>query len=377
MVAIARTAVEIPQGHLTFYLTYVTPAELTIPNFYDVEQLEPSGGGFQRVLNPTRANRLSRYLAEGFPSGYANLPTTIFLATDKELSFDPAKNELSFDTDEVCPFSVVDGQHRIAGLIRASKNQPGLKDFKLPATVAVDLDGTHQMYHFYIVNTTQEPVEAALRQQITRRFTDMKGVYDLPYLPHWLERKVAGGTDAYPLRLAEFLNESAASPLQGRVQMANDVTPLRNRIKQASLVTILRDNVFTANNPITMKEPEPEKRQQIMLNYFRAVDGLFVSPDTRATTVVYKTNGIFFFTYISRWVFLDMYAAGLNFTEDSIAQTLKGAVDEMDHPFQNIAEPSWWLPGYGASLLNRANSRLYANEFVQALGRSQKPESRS
>ena len=376
MATITRPAVEIQQGHLTFYLTYVTPAELTIPNFYDVEQLEPGGGGFQRVLNPTRSNRLSRHLADGYSSGYANLPTTIFLATDKELSFDPAESELSFETDEVCPFSVVDGQHRIDGLIKASSNQPGLEDFKLPATIAVDLDGTHQMYHFYIVNTTQEPVEVALRQQITRRFTDMKGVYDLPYLPHWLERRVAGGTDAHSLRLAEFLNEEAASPLRGRVQMVNDATPLRNRVKQASLVTIFRDNVFTANNPITMKEPEPEKRQQIMLNYFRAVDGIFVSPDTRATTVVYKTNGIFFFTYISRWLFLDMYAAGLNFTEDSIAQTIKGAVDEMDTPYQDIGEPDWWLPGRGGSLLNRANSRLYANEFVQALGRSQKSESR-
>ena len=33
MAEISRPAVEIQQGNLTVYLTYVTPAELVIPNF--------------------------------------------------------------------------------------------------------------------------------------------------------------------------------------------------------------------------------------------------------------------------------------------------------------------------------------------------------
>ena len=52
MAEINRPAVEIRQGNLTVYLTYVTPAELVIPNFYTVEKLDPqSGAGFQRVLD--------------------------------------------------------------------------------------------------------------------------------------------------------------------------------------------------------------------------------------------------------------------------------------------------------------------------------------
>ena len=190
MVAITRPAVEIKQGHLVLYLTYITPADLQIPGFYDVDHLEPRQGGFQRILNRTRANRLSRHLTEGFAEGYANLPTTIFLATDKQLSFDAGKNEMTFDTEEVCPFSVVDGQHRIAGLLTAVRSEAELHDFKLPVTIATSLDDTHQMYHFYIVNTQQQPVERALQQQITTRFTDMHGIDDLPYLPHWLKAQV-------------------------------------------------------------------------------------------------------------------------------------------------------------------------------------------
>ena len=371
MPTIARPAVEIQQGHLTLYLTYVTPADFEIPNFYDVDHLEPKGTGYQRILNNTRANRLTRYLTEAFPKGYANLPTTIFLATDREIDFDADKNEMCFETDEVCPFSVVDGQHRISGLLKSVSSEHALRDFKLPATIAVSLDDTHQMYHFYIVNTQQQPVEAALQQQITRRFTDMNGVEDLPYLPHWLAAMVSRGTDAHSLRLVEFLNENPDSPLQGRVQMANDFAGNKGRIKQAGLVNMFKSNVFTSINPIFMREPDHEKRNQIMLHYFRAVDRLFVPHGKSESSRVYQNNGLFFFLVISKWVFTSMYADGLNFTEDAIAQTIEGALAELDPPYQDIAEPNWWLPGSVSGSLNRASATLYASEFSQALVRSQ------
>ena len=371
MVAITRPAVEIRQGELTLYLTYVTPNELAAPNFYTVDVLEPQGQGFQRILNQTRANRLSRHLTEGFDSGYANLPTTIFLATDKIVGFDSGRNEISFETDKVCPFSVVDGQHRIEGVIRSLKNKPQMGDFKLPATIAVSLDDTHQMYHFYIVNTTQEPVEQALRQQIITRFSDMKGIYNLPYLPHWFDKPAVSGSIQQSLRLAEFLNEDPESPLRERIQMANDGSPVGNRVKQAGLVSIFKDNIFTGTNPIFLKEPDADKRNQIMLNYFRAVDSLFVSPESRTSTQVYKNNGLYFFALVSKWVFTSLYASGLNFTAEAIAKTIQDAVDEMDHPYHYILDPEWWIPGRGASSLNRANAREYANEFLRALGRSE------
>ena len=372
MVAITRPAVEIQQGHLTLYLTYVTPPDFAIPNFFDVDRLEPKkNSGFQRILNETRANRLARHLREGFPKGYANLPTTIFLATDKDLKFDPDRNEITIETEDVCPFGVVDGQHRIEGLIRAANSEPGLSGFRLPATIAVSLDDTHQMYHFYIVNTTQQSVEPALQQQITSRFTDMKGIYDLPYLPHWLETKVATGTDQQGIRLAELLNEEPESPFKGRIQMANDVGGGKSKIKQASLVNMFKQHVFAPVNPIVLRELDPEKRNQIVLNYFTAIDSLLVSDGNREVSRVYTNNGLFFFLVISKWVFTSMYASGLNFTEESITQTLKEAVGEMDPPYHEIADPTWWLPGHGSISLNRANATAYAGEFAKALIRSE------
>ena len=372
MVTITRPAVKIQQGHLTLYLTYVTPRDFLISNFFDVDRLEPKkDSGFQRILNETRANRLARHLRESFSEGYANLPTTIFLATDQELKFDADKNQMSFDTEEVCPFGVVDGQHRIEGLIRAAANESGLSGFKLPATVAVSLDDTHQMYHFYIVNTTQQSVEPALQQQITSRFTDMKGIYDLPYLPHWLEKKVASGTDQQGIRLAELLNGDPGSPFKGRIQMANDAGGGKNKIKQASLVNMFKQHIFAPVNPIVLRELDPEKRNQIVLNYFAAIDRIFVSDGNRELSRVYTNNGLFFFLVISKWVFTSMYASGLNFNEESITQAINRAVGEMEPPYHEISDPNWWLPGHGSISLNRANATAYASEFAKALIRSE------
>ena len=378
MAKIARPAVKIEQGNLTLYLTYITPRDLLSKNFYTVDKLEPKsdggGKGFQRILNDTRANRLARHLREAFPEGYANLPTTIFLATDKQLDFNIKNNTLSFDSETIGPFSVVDGQHRIEGLIRASHSNHELLDFQLPATIGTALDDTHQMYHFYIVNTTQQPVEKGLQQQITSRFTGMNGVDDLPYLPFWFQRQVEIGADNLALRLANFLNENEASPFHDRIQMANDAVGGRDRIKQASLVTMFKEHIFSASNPIFIKEPDSQKLNQIILNYFQAVDNLLVEPEKRTTTIVYKSNGLFFFLMISKWVFTSLYASTRNFTVDSIEQTLKRAFNEMQSEAPEIAEPDWWLPGgntSSASEMNRASARRYADAFQRALSQAE------
>ncbi len=379
MADFSRSAVEIKQGNLTLYLTYVTPRDLFGGNFYAVEKLDSdTQEGYQRILNETRARRLSRHLTEANGDGYAHLPTTVFLATDKSVDFDEDTQTLKFDKDLVCPFSVVDGQHRIEGLRLAVDREPELLDFKLPVTLATELDDTHQMYHFFIVNTTQVPVDSALRQQITRRFTDMQGVEELPYTPHWIKSSIARGRDAKALRITEFLNEHSESPFLGRIQMANDLDG-RNKIKQAAIVNMLKSEVLTASNPLSVQETDIDRAARIMLNYFRAIDDLFVNGRDRNATVVYKSNGIFFFLGVSKWIFNVLYSSTNDFTTKSISSVIEASLDEIDDTYRSVISPDWWMPGpHGASNLNRAAVRGYIDAFQQALSRAptQRPEIR-
>ena len=371
MTVFSRHAVQVQQGNLTLYLTYLTPRDLFTDNFLTVDTLEPtSQEGYQRILNETRANRLAKHLTEANHHGYAHLPTTVFLATGKSVDYDDATSTLSFETDLVCPFSIVDGQHRIEGLRLASNREDTLRSFRLPVTIATDLDFTHQMYHFFIVNTTQVPVDPALRQQITSRFTGMLGVDNLPYMPHWLEHEVASGRDAAALHIIEALNSSTSSPLFDRIRMANDTSP-GNKINQSSLVSLFRTNLFVATNPLAVQETDPERQARIVLNYLMAADVLLVDGRERRETVLYKSNGLFFLFGISKWVFGAIYQTSRDFTVDSITNYLKRGFDNLGDMYQHVAEADWWMPGpHGATNLNRSASRILIDAFQRGLARS-------
>ena len=371
----SRTAVQITQGTLNLYLTYITPEDLFDGDFYTVDELEPSTqDGFQRILNETRANRLARHLTEANPQGYAHLPTTVFLATDESVSYDEQNNLLEFDTDIVCPFSVVDGQHRIEGLRRAINREKDLRSFQLPVTIATNLDHTHQMYHFYIVNTTQVPVDASMRQQITRRFTDMQGVDDLPYMPFWLEKEVGRGRDARALRIVEALNTDPNSPLMGRIQMANDPEP-RNKIKQSSIVNLIKSEMLAPSNPLAGQETDPKRQARIMINFLCAADKILVGERDRSQTVVYKSNGLFFLLGISKWIFNAIYSTDRDFRVESIRRRMQAGFDGLTDMYQVAANPDWWMPGpLGASGLNRSAARGYVDAFQQSLAEAQQPE---
>ena len=352
----------------------MTPEDLFADDFYTVDKLESSTqDGFQRILNDARANRLAKHLVEANPKEYAHLPTTVFLATDKSVSYDCYNKVLEFDPAIVCPFSVVDGQHRIEGLRRAISREPDLRNFQLPVTIAADLDHTHQMYHFYIVNTTQVPVDPSLRQQITRRFTDMRGFEDLPYMPFWIEREIHRGKDARALAIVEALNSDSQSPLFGRIQMANDPEP-RNKIKQSSIVNLFKSEVLTPSNPVGVQETDPARQAKILINFFNAADAILVDGRDRNDTVLYKSNGLYFLLGISKWLFGSIYSTTKDFRVDSIRSLIRAGLGGLDDSHRLASDPDWWMSGQGASGLNRSTARGYIDAFQQALAEAQQSD---
>jgi hypothetical protein len=96
---ITRPAALVKQGNLSLYATCLRVADLLSDNFYSIERLDPAkpdDRGFQRLLNIGRAKKLADYLIDGQESQDAFLPTSVFLATDKEIDFDPNKQHDHF-----------------------------------------------------------------------------------------------------------------------------------------------------------------------------------------------------------------------------------------------------------------------------------------
>lgn len=366
-----REAVEIIQGNLRLYLTYLTPNDLFADGFYTVEALDPEqSAGYQRILEPSRSRRLARHLVEAKAHGYANLPTTVFLATSAPVQFDKDNSLLSFKTEEVCPFNVVDGQHRIVGLREAWEKDSTMGDFELPTTIAVNLNETDQMYHFYIVNTQQKPVDRALAQQITSRFTAMNGVSEMPYLPHWYRSQVDAGADDKALRIVERLNRDPESPLCDWVKMANDASPTGKRVAQAPLVNALKEHVISGHNLIS-SEMEIEKLAQIIVNYLRACKSAFVPDLERDQTVAWTGSGIWYFLLISNYVFREVYATTENFTYESQLKIIQNGLDHLDSEYDELRTQGWWKRGTGGARgLGRALWREFARGFLDALNRA-------
>jgi DGQHR domain-containing protein len=364
---ITRPAALVRQGSLKLYATSIRVADLSLPNFYTISRLDPedAGPGYQRILNESRAKRLADYLLDGQTEGDAFLPTSIFLATSKDIPFDPTTNTITFDVGAVGPFNVVDGQHRIAGLIAAATKNHDLMQFEIPINIAVGLDDVSQMCHFLIVNTTQRSVDKAVEQQIVARLTKLVELENMPTIPRWIKRQVEKGEDARALLVANYLNTESNSAWFGKIRMANDDDGTGATINQKSFVNSLKKYVFSSNNPLSNSEWD-EKRPAILSNYWKAVVELLVDEQSTKSSIIFKTTGVDLFHLVSATVFTHL-ANQRDFKKETIKKLLLRGFGNLSGDNVGISDKEWWQRGGVASGLNSAAVRKLATALNHAI----------
>ncbi|CAN0656008.1 DNA sulfur modification protein DndB [Nitratireductor aquimarinus] len=358
-------AARVRQGDLTLYTTALKVSDLIQPGFYTVETLDPANDddkGYQRLLNKGRAKKLAGYVMKGQDARDAFLPTSVFLATDKSVPFDPSTNTISIDTIEVGPFNVVDGQHRLEGLKVAAEKDPRVLDFEVPVNIAIDLPTLHQMCHFLIVNTTQKSVDKSVEQRIIARLTDALDIEDMPSLPKWILNTVEKGEIDKAVRYVDYLNDQPESPWHNRIRKANDDTGT-GRINQSSFAKSIVKYVLTANNPITaIRDFDREKR--IFLNYWKSIASIL--DEDRESDTLYKYGGVELFCQFSIPFFLKLQAAG-DYRVETMECALQACFDNLEGEYAGVGHPEWWRTGGQAGRLNSGALRLVAHEMTRAL----------
>ncbi len=366
MPPLERPAAKIRQGNLVLYTTSLRVADLRRPNFYAIETLDVDAGtGYQRVLNEARAKRLAAYLLEGHKALEAFVPTSVFLATDKLLPFDDEKNCLTIDEAQTGPFNVVDGQHRLRGLVLAAEKDPALNAFEVPVNIAVGLSKVSQMAHFLIVNTTQKSVDKAIEQQIVARLTEMIDFENTPVLPKWIQRQVDKGEDARALAIVGHLNDEPTSPWYAKIRMANDEDASDATINQKSFVTSLKKLVLTPSNPISGPNWDAERQKKVLANYWRAIANLLVEPGDE-TSVIFKTTGLDLFHRLSPAIFTRL-ADNRTFTVDAITVLIKHAFENLSTEYFGVSSAVFWKRGGQASGLNQSAVVKYATAIATAM----------
>ncbi|HEY2498936.1 MAG TPA: DGQHR domain-containing protein [Candidatus Angelobacter sp.] len=357
-------AARVRQGSLTLYATSLKVRDLLAKKFYSVDVLDPEdkdGNGYQRVLNEARARRLAEYILKGQDSEDAFLPTSVFLATDKAIPFHEKNNTIEIDTSLVCPFSVVDGQHRLEGLRMAAEKDPRVLTFEIPVNIAVTLTKLEQMCHFLIVNTTQKSVDTSVEQRIYARLSEALDVEDLPSLPKWILRSVEKKEVEKAIKYVDYLNKTPGSPWLGKIKIPkSDVEG--STVNQASFVKAIVKYVLTANNPISaMNDFEMEKK--IFLNYWKSIQN---NLDDGNSSVLYKYNGVELFCKFSIPFFMKLQNKG-NYTVKVMNDLLKSCLANVEGEYAGVGHPDWWAKGGQASRLNSAAINIVYQQMSKAL----------
>lgn len=361
---ITRPAALVKQGNLRLYSTSLPVSDLMMDNFYSIERLDPdnpNNSGYQRLLNKARAKKLADYLVDGQESHDAFLPTSLFLATDKDIVLDAASNTITFDVEEVGPFSVVDGQHRVEGLKMAMEKRPEIASFEVPVNIAVNMTPIAQMCHFLIVNTTQKSVDKSVEQRLFAQLTQALSFEDVPSLPRWIRRVVDSKDDEKALRIVDHLNEATDSPWHGKIRMANQDLKTAT-VNQQSFVQAIKKYVLTANNPVFVKPADMQ--QKMFLNYWKAISNLL---NDGKPSVLFKYNGIDLFCRFSTALFNRLQNLN-NFSVNTIEKTLKDTFENLDGEYAGVGHPDWWASGTGpAGGMNAATIGKINHELVKAL----------
>lgn len=181
--------------------------------------------GIQRPLNQSRVDELQKYVR----TVDACFPTAVILAVDgRSAIFDPTNNQLTLRNDPnpeegLDPIyyrniaKVLDGQHRIAGLMEYPKD-----DFEVNVSIFVDIDIEDQAYIFSTVNLAQTKVNRSLAydlSELTKTPSPQKTCHNI----------------------AVALDQLDSSPLYHRIKRLGTATPGRSieLLTQATFVEAL------------------------------------------------------------------------------------------------------------------------------------------
>ncbi len=362
-----KPAAIVKQGSLTIFATSFNVGDFMRPNFYCIDKLDPDepSSGYQRVLDSRRTKKISGYFTKAWKDGDAFLPTSVLLATEKTIDYDFTRNEIYFDLEKIGPFNVVDGQHRIQGLISAAKQSPSMKEFEIATNIAVNVDEVSQMCHFLIVNTTQKSVDKAVEQNILARLNNMIHFKTIPSLPKWIQYQVDRGDDQQALNIIRYLNRTSESPWYQKIEMANQTENLdKTTIKQKSFALSIKRFILSSNNPL-MHSDDSMMRNKILLNYWIALRNLLVK-DNDKNSVLFKTNGINIFHFISPTVFSQLFNLK-DFRVETMENLLRSAFNRLSDEYVAISDPSWWKKGSVASSLNSTSIRKFSSALNQAI----------
>ena len=283
---ISTPCIEITQPIGTFYLGKIKASELR--GCVNISRKSENLLGQQRDLNRSRVNEIARYCKD--PD--ATFPTSVILSveTSDTVQCSIENGCMSLDFEDIFG-EVIDGQHRLLGILESSNDE----EFELPIVFMLNPTVEEKAYVFSIINSKQTKVNPSL-------------IYDLfDVSEHRSPKKTVH-------LLARALNSRDDSPFYNRLKMLGknsedqkNATLSQGTFSKRVLKLITKDadkdsidiklgKTLQLNPNLILRETFIKDRDDIMLkilmNYFNALRNVFTSEwENPKENILWKSTG--------------------------------------------------------------------------------------
>lgn len=238
----------IKQKHNEFMLTTITAGALSKVTYTAVRGVDDEQGAVQRILVERRIRSLKEFVLSG-----GDLPGCIILnwvgdqltIDGEQFSFEPKSKQAQ----------IIDGQHRVAGIKEAIREDESIADMCIPVVIYQNLSTQECADIFIAINTEQKPAPKSL-------------VYDL----YGIGSEVSIDPAAARARdIAEVLNKDEESPYFGKIKFPGE--PRRKGgIALSTAVSAIKQLVEPSATFEQIGVNELNLQIKCLSNYFSAIE---------------------------------------------------------------------------------------------------------
>ncbi|MCR8967518.1 DGQHR domain-containing protein [Streptococcus zalophi] len=280
-----KNVIEIKQTNNDSYTAYFSKisAEKLI-SLSETLRISETRDGVQRFLDQARVDNIAKYCEKED----AIFPTPIILSLNSDFISKKLDDNNSMFIDENLadllgkPFSIIDGQHRVAGINKYFTNNINNKDIELPIIFYLDADQSTSANIFVTINSNQRAVDKSIIYELFGIMYENKKIYTV---------------QSFANKVVKLLNGIDESPFKDSIKILGRKMQHKEFISQGTIAkkiieriskerTIIDDNIsIEKNNDIYHEEGKifriyfarnrPEIIAKIMINFFFAFSNTF------------------------------------------------------------------------------------------------------
>lgn len=249
MAQIESPYLSVEQSKRTFILTKLPLGVVAKIAYTAIRGKSQEEGAVQRLLSPKRISSI-----RDFTLNVGEYPGAIVLNwVSQGNPVKRHKNQLLF-SDEQHSAQIIDGQHRLAGINEAVKENPEISKYEIPVVIYESLNTRECADIFLSINTEQKTVPRSL-------VFDLYGIAS----DHLVDPSAVRARD-----IATFLNEEETSPYRDSIKLPG-APRRRGGIALSTVVSAIKPLAGEKGDFERIGITELELQKKVLLNFFTAI----------------------------------------------------------------------------------------------------------